>query len=472
MKPIRVKHLQKAHPFLPNSDEQTTKKMLQKIGVPSIETLFEDIPKDIRLTRELNLPDALSEAEIERHVESLLKKNMVPPEYLCFLGGGAWLHHVPAAVDEIISRSEFYTSYTPYQPEISQGMLQALFEYQSLICDLTGMQVANSSMYDWATAAGEAARMAMRITKRRKIVSAKSIGPDRLGTIQTYCYPIEADVKTISFDEERGNIELSKLTQNIDNETAAIYVENPNFFGVIETQLRTVAEEAHRHGALIIVGVDPISLGSLKPPGDYGADIVVGEGQPLGLSPNFGGPLLGIFAAKDDPAFLRQMPGRIIGATNSKEDNRRGYTMILQTREQHIRRESATSNICTNEALLAVAAAAYLSLAGPEGLRDVGEACISNSHLAANRLSKIDGVKSPRFTGPFFKDFTVSIEDGKTKAEQLPQKLLEHGILGGLPLGSFFEDLKDCLLFSVTEMHTDEDIEKLCNSIRKVLEMK
>lgn len=465
-----MNYLPRVHPYLPNSEEQITKKMLEKIGVPSIDALFEDIPEAVRLNRELSIPDVLGESEVERQIESLLKRNMVPPDYLCFLGGGAWFHHVPAAVDEIISRSEFYTSYTPYQPEISQGMLQALFEYQSLICDLTEMQVANSSMYDWATAAGEAARMAMRVTKRTKIVAARNIGPDRLGTINTYCYPIGAKVETADFDDEQGTADIDKLSQSIDSETAAVYLENPNFFGVIETQVQAVAEEAHKKGALFIVGVDPVSLGILKPPGEYGADIVVGEGQPLGISMNFGGPLLGIFAAKDDPAFLRQIPGRIIGATTSKEGNRRGYTMVLQTREQHIRREVATSNICTNEALLAVAASAYLSLAGPDGLREVCGACIANSHLAARMMTKINGLKSPMFNGPFFKDFTVSIEDGEAKARQLPSKLLKYRILGGLPLGPFFEDLEGCVLFSATEMHTEEDIVKLVDAVEKSLE--
>ncbi len=465
-----VNRMPKVHPFLPNSPEEISKRMLEKIGVSSVEDLFEDIPRAVRLPQGLKMGDALTEAEVERRLEEILSRNMVPPDYLCFLGGGVWYHHIPAAVDEIISRAEFYTSYTPYQPEISQGMLQALFEYQSLICDLTGMQVANSSMYDWATAAGEAARMAMRINRRKKIVVSRNVGPDRLEAIKTYCYPIGASIELVDFDKETGGTSLEEVSKKMDGETAGIYLENPSFFGVIETEASEVADIARRHGALVIVGVDPISLGVLKPPGEYGADIVVGEGQPLGIPMNFGGPLIGIFASRDEPSLLRQMPGRIIGATTSKDNSRRGYTMILQAREQHIRREAATSNICTNEALLAVASSAYLSLVGPVGLREVGEACLTNSHLAARLLSEIDGLRSPRFAGPYFKDFAVSVKDDKQEARGVISGLLKQRVLAGPSLGPYFQELGDCFLLSCTEMHTESDIAQLADAMRKTLE--
>jgi len=441
--------------------------MLATLGLQSIDNLFSDVPSALQLKRPLNIPRALSEIELERRVRDKLSKNRAAPDYLCFLGGGASLHHVPSVIDEILSRGEFYTAYTPYQPEISQGMLQCLFEYQSAICELTGMDVANSSMYDWGSALGEAGRMAARVTRRKRIIVPGNVSPERLGILRTYCEPAGLNVKEIDFSSPGGNVDLSALRRELSSDVAAVYFENPSFFGTLEEAPSEISDAAHSAGALSIVGVDPLSLGLLKPPGEYGADIVVGDGQPMGLYPNLGGPLIGIFATRDDPVLLRQMPGRLIGLTTSKEDNKRGYTMVLQTREQHIRREQATSNICTNEALFALAVSIYLAVMGPKGIAEIGEQMVANSHYALKRM-KEEGLSAPVFSGYFFNELSVRT---RTDSISLSRKLLDYGILGGLPMLRFFpgnQELSNVSLFAFSELHTESDIARLVSSIKKV----
>ena len=440
--------------------------MLSSLGLSSIDQLYSDVPPEIQLKRPLNIPDGLSEIELEKLVRKKLSKNKTAPDYLCFLGGGASVHHVPAIVDEILSRGEFYTAYTPYQAEISQGMLQSMFEYQSSICDLTGMDVANSSMYDWGTALGEAGRMASRVSKRKRILVPKNASPERIGILRTYCAPAGIEVREFGFSNN-GNIDSNDLKTQLDEQVGAVYFENPSFFGTIEEEPNQISELAHSNGALLIVGVDPLSLGLLKPPSDYGADIVVGDGQSLGLYPNFGGPLIGIFATREDPRLLRQMPGRLIGLTTSKDGQSRGYSMVLQTREQHIRREQATSNICTNEALFALAVSIYLAAMGPQGMTDVCEQILANSHYALKRL-KEEGLTTPYFEGAFFSDLSLST---KQRSTQLSRMLVDCGILGGLPLARFYPDevgLANVSLFSFSELHTESDIERLVDSIKKI----
>jgi len=437
--------------------------MLQKLGMKSLDELFADIPENVRLNRPLNIPGALSEIELEKHISDRLSKNKVAPEFLNFLGGGNWNHHVPSVIDEILSRGEFYTAYTPYQPEISQGMLQALFEYQSEICDLTGMEVANSSMYDWSSALGEAGRMAERVTGRRKILVSSNASPERVGVLATYCRPAGMEIERLPYTKS-GVTDLDSINSNIDDTTAAVYIENPNFFGIIEKSAAEIAEICHKHGSLLIVGVNPISLAVLRPPGSYGADIVVGDGQPLGLYPNFGGPLIGIFATKSESNLLRQMPGRLIGLTKSKASSERGFTMVLQTREQHIRREHATSNICTNEALFAVAVCVYLSIMGPSGMKEIGERIIANSHYALKRFRE-EGLSAPFFDGPFFEEFAVSTS---LEGAELSKQLAGLGILGGMPLSRFYPSLRNVSLFSFSELHSAQDIEQLVSSLKSV----
>ncbi len=373
------------------------------------------------------------------------------------------MHHIPSVVDEILSRGEFYTAYTPYQPEISQGMLQAMFEYQSQICELTGMDVANSSMYDWGTALGEAGRMALRVTRRHRILVGKNTSPERLRILNTYCAPAGAQIDLIDLDKKSGMIDLQSLESKLDDQTAAVYFENPNFLGIIEETVEDISSKVHSRGALVLTGVDPSTLGVMKPPGKYGADIVVGDGQPLGVYPNFGGPLIGIFATKMDPQLLRQMPGRLIGLTHQKDNpNRRGYVMVLQTREQHIRRENATSNICTNEALFALAVSIFLATMGPKGMEELGEHMLAKAHYAQRRLQE-EGLEAPYFTGPFFGELSLRTN---LNSQELSKKLASQGILGGLPLGRFYKEFQNISLFSFNETHTLEDIERLVSSLR------
>jgi len=455
------------HPFLPNLDQALVSKMLEKAGAASVDELFSDIPQKVRLKRGLRLPQGASEYEVRRDVLSRLAQNKTPPESLCFLGGGVWPHYVPAAVESIASRQEFYTAYTPYQAEISQGMLQSLFEYQSLMCDLLGMEACNSSLYDWASAAGEAVRMAGRVTGRKKALIAGNVGPQRLAVIRTYTGPMAMQLETVAFDRSTGTLDPEDLRRKLSDDVACLYAENPNFFGVIEDGIPGSVEVVHNAGGLAVVGVDPISLSLVKDPGAYGADIVVGEGQPLGLAMNYGGPHLGIFAV-EDIKLARSMPGRLIGITTAVADpNRKAFSMVLQAREQHIRREAATSNVCTNQSLMALAAASYLALLGKDGFRKLGEAVISNSHYAARRLSKIKGAVSPHFAGAFFKEFVVSYK--KAKAESVFSRLAKRGILAGYPVHRTFGLGSEAGLYCVTEVHDHHDIEGLATALEELL---
>jgi glycine dehydrogenase subunit 1 len=453
--------------FLPNSPKDVTSRMLHSVGVSSIDELFLNIPEELQSNSFSRIPEALSELEIQSIVEEYLSLNKIPPDYPCFLGGGHSIHHVPAAVDEVISRSEFQTSYTPYQPEISQGVLQALFEYQSLICELTGMGAANSSMYDGCSATAEAIRMAGRVTKRNKILMTRSSGPERRQVTKTYLQHLNYRIGEVPFSVNTGQMELSELEDMLDRETAAIYFEYPNYFGVLDVEMDELIERAHSKGALAIVGINPSSLGVLKPPGEFDADIVVGEGQPLGIHMNYGGPSLGVFAVRDDPDMIRQMPGRIIGMTTTKDGLKRGFSQVLQTREQHIRRERATSNICTNESLMAIASACYMALLGAEGLKQLGLKTMENCSYAIRQLSKLPGVRAPRLNSPFYQDFTVQID---SKDDSLQTELQSKGVLGGLALKDDYPEFDHTFLFSVTEVHRRSDIDKLVSAIREVTE--
>ncbi|MGC8940251.1 MAG: aminomethyl-transferring glycine dehydrogenase subunit GcvPA [Candidatus Bathyarchaeia archaeon] len=459
----------KAYPYIPNSQRETKEEMMQEIGIKDIKELYADIPEKYFLKKPLNLPEGMSELEVKKHVETLLSKNKTCTDMPTFLGAGCWPHYVPASVKEIVQRSEFLTAYTPYQPEISQGMLQTLFEYQSMICELTAMDVANCSMYDWASALGEAARMAARVTGRKKILVPKIIHPERLATLNVYSEPAGIKVENVAYERETGEVSLKDLANKISDETAAVYIENPSYLGFIETQVKEIGEEAHGHGALFIVGVDPTSLGIIKPPGEYGADIVVGEAQPLGNATNFGGPLLGIFACRDDTSLVRQMPGRIIGLTTTVDGARQGFCMVLQTREQHIRREKATSNICSNESLCAVASAVYMALLGPRGFRELGEAVMYRANYAMNLLSSIEGVKAPIFKSTHFKEFTVNFDEAGLTVKEMHNKLLQHGIHGGKDISKEFPEFGETALYCVTEVHSLEEIERLAEAINQIL---
>jgi len=455
------------HPYIPNTRE-IRERMLREIGVASIEELFADIPKKIRLKRPLKLRPAMTELEVKRHVQAMLAKNKPFGEMLSFLGGGVWSHHVPSHIRPLVQRSEFLTSYTPYQPEASQGMLQALFEYQSAICELVGLEVANASMYDWATALGEAALMCARVTGKRKFVVPKLISPERFSVLQNYACGPGMELVKISHDRRTGQLDLGELRKGVGG-AAGVYIENPSYLGFLEEQVEEIAKAAHEAGAMFVVGVNPISLGLLKAPGDYGADIVVGEGQPLGNSVSFGGPSLGIFACRGDLKLVRQMPGRLIGMTTTLDGKTRGYCMALQTREQHIRRERATSSICTNESLCAVAAAIYLSSLGPKGLQEVAELCAGNAAYAMKKLGAIEGLKVPVFEASHFNEFTMRCDVQRWTTEKLNAELLKRGIQGGKPLRKEFPELGEAALLCTTELHTREDIDRLAGAIEEIL---
>lgn len=440
--------------YLPHTDEDR-RAMLAAIGVGSGEELFADIPVELRMSRPLDLPPAMAEADLARHLQALAAKNASLGQYACFLGAGAYDHYIPSVVDHVIGRSEFYTAYTQYQPEISQGYLQALWEYQSMICEITGLEVANASLYDGGTALAEAAMLAAGATGRSEIVVARAVHPHYRTILNTYGINRDYVVKEAPYTD--GVTALSGL---VGPATAAVILQTPNFFGCLEDVL-AAAELAHASGALLIVAADPVSLGILEAPGALGADIVVGEGQPLGLATSFGGPYLGFFAATEK--LMRKMPGRIVGQTTDFEGTR-GFVLTLQAREQHIRRDKANSNICSNEALCALSAAVYLTAAGREGFREVAELCLKKAHYAYGELTKGPGCR-PVFGAPFFKEFVVRC--AKPVAE-VNKALLAAGIIGGLDLGAHYPELAGCMLVCVTEKRTRAEIDRLVRTVEAV----
>jgi len=435
-------------------------RMLKELGVLSVDELFSDIPASVRIAG-IPLPNGMSEMEVVRTVRSLLDRNVTAADHPCFLGGGVYHHFIPAAVSAIVSRSEFQTSYTPYQAEISQGMLQALFEYQSYIAELTGMEAVNSSNYDASTALGEAANMCARINERSKFLVPEVLSAGKRGVLHNYVRGTGMQVVEYGFDPLTGELDMEDLRSKVDGDVSGIYVEVPNFLGVIDRNATEIKKEFP--DALLVVGVDPISLGILKAPGDYGADIVIGEGQSLGSPMNFGGPLLGMFGCRQE--HVRKMPGRVIGMTRDLA-GRRAFAMTLQTREQHIRREKATSNICTNEALMAVAAAVYLGIVGRTGLRSLAKLNMERARATMDALCQVKGFECPALSSFHFNEFTVRTP---IRPEKLSRVLMRKGIVGGLPLARHVPSMGDCMLFAATEMTTDEDIGKLVSALEGVL---
>jgi glycine dehydrogenase subunit 1 len=446
--------------YIPNSPEERVE-MLDSIGLTSVEQLFDSIPSDLLLRRPLNTPAALSETELLSRFEAMGAMNSGASR-ISFLGGGAYSHYIPTIVDHILSRSEFFTAYTPYQPEISQGTLQTIFEFQTLVCQLSGMEVANASMYDGSTALAEAVLMAERVTKRSKVVASGAVHPQYLEVVRTYVQHAGIDLELVEFNNETGQAG-TKLGEAIDDHTAAVVVQSPNFFGCIE-DLAKLADAAHAKGALLIVAVtEAISFGLLKAPGACGADIVVAEGQSFGVPLSFGGPYVGLFATQEK--FARQIPGRLVGEAFDKH-GRRGFVLTLATREQHIRREKATSNICTNEGLIALAATVYLETLGRRGIREVAEQCVQKAAHAAREISQLKGFSLP-FSGPRFNEFVVR---GPSQAVGLLSRLgSEKGIEGGLALAPFFPQRKNDFLVCVTETNTREQIDRLVSGLDAIV---
>jgi glycine dehydrogenase subunit 1 len=439
-------------PYTYNTPEDQ-QAMLAAIGLRSLEELFEQVPAELRLRRPLAIPEALSEIELDRELRGLAGRNQGAGQFVSFLGGGSYDHFIPAAVDEIASRGEFYTSYTPYQAEVSQGNLQVIFEYQSLITRLTGLDVANASLYDGGSATAEAVLMAISSTRRYGLVIVpESLHPEYRQTIATYLKNL--GVKMLTLPTPAGAVDISALAAAVDSETACVVVPQPNFFGAIE-DLPAIASTAHAAGTLVISVFDPISVGLLKRPGDCGADIAVAEGQSLGSPMSYGGPYLGILACREE--LVRRMPGRIAGQTVDR-NGKRCFVLTLQTREQHIRREKATSNVCTNQGLFALRATIYLALLGPQGLRDTANLCLQKSRYALDRLCEC-GRFSPAFAQPTFKEFVV--RDHDDAIDQVVSLGLEAGFFAGIPLGRWYPELSDCLLMAVTEKRTKAEIDRL-----------
>lgn len=430
--------------------------MLRAIGVSSIEDLLAQVPADLQATP-LDLPPALGEAELMAHARGLAAKNRA---LACFAGAGAYDHFIPAAVKALVRRGEFLSAYTPYQAEASQGTLQAIYEFQSSVCALYGMEASNASLYDGATALAEAVTAAARITGRQKILLPASLHPEWRDTLKTYFGKASAlALKEIPCPS--GRLEPAEVDQRIDDTVAAVVVATPNYFGLLEDGA-ALAGKAHAKGALVIAAADPVSLGVLEAPGAWGADIAVGEGQGLGNALNYGGPYLGLFACKK--AHMRHIPGRICGMTVDAE-GKRGFVLTLQAREQHIRRERAASNICSNEALCALAATIHLALLGPEGLREVAELCVDKAHRLAEKACAVPGFRL-RFAGPFFNEFVLECP---VPAERVRNALLKAGLLAGVPLGRYDRAMKNSLLVCATEQRTDEEIDRFAAALGRMV---
>lgn len=441
--------------FISNTKEQQ-KDMLADIG-STMDDLFSDIPAEL-MTGEFNLPKGLTEQQVRGALAEIADKNYI--NLTCFLGGGFYDHFIPAAVYSIISRSEFYTAYTPYQPELSQGTLQAIYEYQSAICRLTGMEVANASLYDGGTAIYEAMMMALRVTGKNKVIIDNSVNPIYRVMIDSYTKNLSIQLEQVKCTSGRAN--RKEILKKLDNDTAAVILQNPNFFGCVD-DFSDIADAVHKKGALMIVSCYPISLGILKTPGSMGADIVVGEGQSLGMPMSFGGPYLGFMSSR--MKYVRKMPGRIVGKTKDRLD-RRSFVLTLQAREQHIRRDKATSNICSNEALCALTALVYLSLMGKEGLKETAQLCADKASYAYHKLTAIPGVK-PRFKAKwFFNEFVLDLPCG---AADVIARLIEKGFAAGFPLSRYYENMENSILICVTEKRSKQQIGMLAEALETCL---
>lgn len=433
--------------------------MLQYLKLKSVEELFSDIPSSVR-TDGLRLPDGLTELELRRELEAMMSVNRTASQRPTFLGAGVYHHFIPAAVKTIVMRSEFITSYTPYQPEISQGMLQTLFEYQSFMTELTGMDVVNCSMYDASTALGEAVLMSSRISGGNKFLISRAVSPEKKRVAQVYAHGADIQLEEVGYDPATGSVDLNDLKSKLDQDVAGFYYESPNFFGPVEPRAAEIRSLVGSR--TMVVGVNPMALALVKPPADYGADIVIGDAQVFGSPLNLGGPMIGLFGCKTE--HVRKMPGRLIGMTTDADD-RRSYCMTLQTREQNIRRGKATSNICSNEALLAVAAAAYLSIVGKSGLRDIAALNVQHSYLLAKRIGAIKGFRAPHFKGTHFNEFVVTSD---VEPSRIHEELLSGGVHGGFQLGNDFPELRNSALYATTEMHTKADHDLLVSLLEAV----
>lgn len=445
--------------FIPNAAFE--REMLKELNLSSIDDLFTDIPSSVQI-KNLDLDEGLSQQETEKKLLRLANKNKSCQNMISFLGGGIKPHYIPAAVKSIQHRSEFFTAYTPYQSEASQGFLQAMFEYQSMIAELTGMDIANCSLYDGITAIGEAALMATRITKKSIFLIPSNLSWEKKSVLNNYAKGPSITVKEIAFDEKTGQLDESSLEKLLSDKVSGVYIENPNTFGIFESHIEQLIKKIHEYNALSVVGTDPFSLGIVKSPGEYDADITIGEGRGLGNPMNFGGSGLGLFACKQK--FIRQIPGRLIGLTKDSNGND-AFCMSLQTREQHIRRGKATSNICTNEGLCALGTAAYLSWLGGNNLLEISKINFERGQSLSKAISKVNRFSKP-FTGTHFNEFVIK---SPIDPVSLNNKLITHGIQGGLPLQRWFPTMKNMMLFGITEIYDEKDIKRFISVLEEVI---
>ncbi|MEM0295826.1 MAG: aminomethyl-transferring glycine dehydrogenase subunit GcvPA [Candidatus Korarchaeum sp.] len=455
------------HPYIPNSVERVKREMLSYIGVSSVDELYASVPEELRFKGRMNLPEPLkSEYELVRHMRSLLSRNASCDEYLCFKGGGTWPHYVPAICDEIARRAEFLTAYAgdPYE---DHGRWQALFEFESLMAELLDMDVVTVPIYSWGHAAGTAMRMAHRINGRREVLIPRTISPERFLVVQNYTDPALRLVK-VDYDPETGMMDPDDLDRKISKETAAVYFENPSYLGFVETGGREICERAHDEGAICVVGVDPSSLGVLEPPSHYGADITVGDLQPLGIHMSFGGGLGGFLATRDDEVFVREIPYRIFGLAKTVQNGEYGFGDVLFERTSFEKREKAKEFVGTAAASHGIIAAVYLSLMGPRGMYELGKTILQRSQYAMRRLSSLPGVKAPRFKAPHFKEFVVEFNSNKS-VNEINKELLKEKIFGGIDLRKHFPELGNSALFCFTEVHMKEDIDRLVDALARVL---
>jgi glycine dehydrogenase subunit 1 len=444
--------------YVPNTPAEQ-QEMLRAIGAQNVEDLLAAIPQEVRLKRPLNLPKAMSEADVRRLLTRMAEQNADLDHYISFLGAGSYDHIQPSVVPHLAKRAEFYTSYTPYQPEISQGVLQATYEFQTMVCQITGMEVANASLYDGSTAVVEAALMAVGPEGRGDVLVSRALDPQYRTTLQTYAHARGFAVREVGLED--GATSVAELRAALTPNTKAVIVQHPNFFGVLE-DVREIERATHETKALFVVAItEPASLGALEPPGSYGADIVAAEGSSLGSPIGFGGPALGLFALRSE--FIRRMPGRVAGQTVDDRDQT-GYVLTLQTREQHIRRERATSNICTNQELLAIFATVYLSALGKRGFADLGAQCLRRAHHAQQAICAVEGF-SPIFSRPFFDEFAVACP---MPVERLNAELRDRGLIGGYDLSRDYPELGNAALFCVTETRSREDIDTLVTALEEI----
>ncbi|MGD9347325.1 MAG: aminomethyl-transferring glycine dehydrogenase subunit GcvPA [Candidatus Aminicenantes bacterium] len=456
------------HPYIPNSVPEVQARMIEYLGIKDIEELYADIPRHLRFEGKMDLPDAIpSEYELKRHVERILSKNRSCNDHISFLGGGCWQHYVPAICDEINQRSEFLTAYAG-EPYEDHGRFQALFEYESLMAELLDMDVVNVPTYDWCQAAGTAIRMAGRITGRRKILVSDTVSPERLAAIKNYCLPV-MDVILVKHDPKTGLMNLEDLESKSSSETAGVYFENPSFFGFIEHQGEDISNIAHAHDAICVVGVDPVSLGVMRPPSQYGADIVCGDIQGLGVHMFFGGGLGGFIASRDEEKYVMEYPSRLFGITKTAMEGEYGFGDVAYERTSFAEREEGKEFVGTHAALWGITAAVYLSLLGPHGLRELNTVILQKSQYLMKTLSAIVGVRAPYFDSSHFKEFVVDFSGTGKTVRDINAYLLSQNIFGGKSLKSEFPELGESALFCVTEIHTQEDLDTLTRAVREIV---